>query len=79
MLVDLRHECAHSELPALPALRLGADVALAWLRRNYWRAQSSALDEAQHQARQLLQVGKRCMNLMSELGAEGLGLEGGGG
>ena len=43
MLVEIRHEAAHQELPALPLLRKGAGAALAWLRRHYWYEQQAAL------------------------------------
>ncbi len=36
LLVDLRHEATHNELPSLQVLRLAAQQALAWLRANYW-------------------------------------------
>lgn len=36
LLVDLRHEATHNELPSLQVLRLAAQQALAWLRTNYW-------------------------------------------
>eukprot|EP00891_Asterochloris_glomerata_P007432 jgi/Astpho2/7432/fgenesh1_pg.00114_%23_56_t len=46
VLVDVRHEASHNELPALPLLRLAAQQALAWLRAAYWQRQS---DHLQHQ------------------------------
>ena len=46
VLVDVRHEASHNELPALPLLRLAARQALAWLRAAYWQRQS---DHLQHQ------------------------------
>lgn len=36
LLVDLRHEATHNELPSLRVLRLAAHQALAWLRASYW-------------------------------------------
>lgn len=46
MLVDIRHEATHNELPQLPALHIAADAALAWLRASYWAAQAQALQDA---------------------------------
>lgn len=56
MLVDLRHEATHNELPSLPLLRVAACQALAWLRASYWQAQSDQLAFCASRARQLLQV-----------------------
>ena len=39
LLVDIRHESTHNELPTLRVLRLGARQALEWLRHRYWEAQ----------------------------------------
>lgn len=36
LLVDIRHEATHNELPALAALRLAGTHALAWLQAQYW-------------------------------------------
>ena len=43
LLVDLRHEAAHNELPSLAASRLGAATAVAWLVREYWDRQRAYL------------------------------------
>lgn len=43
MLVDMRHEATHNELPQLPALHVAVDAALAWLAASYWSAQVKAL------------------------------------
>lgn len=45
MLVDIRHEATHNELPQLPALRVAADAALTWLATSYWSAQVNALED----------------------------------
>ena len=45
MLVDVRHEATHNNLPSLHTLRLAAAHALAWLQLNYWQAQSERLAE----------------------------------
>lgn len=38
-LVDLRHEATHANLPSKHTLRAGVQVALSWLREEYWEAQ----------------------------------------
>lgn len=38
LLIDLRHEGTHDRLPALDALRVASNVALDWLRENYWES-----------------------------------------
>lgn len=40
MLVEIRHEATHNRMPSLPALRLAASHALAWLAEYYWAAQA---------------------------------------
>ena len=44
LLVDLRHEATHNELPSLPALQLAAHHALDWLRTYYWQRQREHVD-----------------------------------
>ena len=39
LLVDVRHEATHNDLPGLPLLRVAAELATAWLREHYWAAQ----------------------------------------
>lgn len=41
ILVDIRHESTHNELPSLSTLRVAAVDALQWLQERYWRAQKS--------------------------------------
>ena len=48
LLVDVRHEASHNEMPALPLLRLAAAQALDWLHTAYWQRQEAHL-QAQHQ------------------------------
>jgi len=47
ILVDLRHESTHNELPSISALRLAAHHALAWLQTNYWHRQEEQLRTSQ--------------------------------
>jgi len=44
LLVDLRHEATHNELPSLAALQLAAHHALTWLRTNYWQKQKDHVE-----------------------------------
>lgn len=48
LLVDVRHEASHNEMPSLPLLRLAAAQALDWLQSAYWQRQDEHL-QAQHQ------------------------------
>ncbi|XP_031401967.1 uncharacterized protein LOC116211645 [Punica granatum] len=43
MLIDVRHDCSHRELPALPLLREASLQALDWLKSYYWDPQKHAL------------------------------------
>ena len=56
LLVDVRHEAAHNELPALPLLRLAARSALAWLAAGYWQRQAEHLAACRARIAELLQV-----------------------
>lgn len=58
VLVDVRHEAAHNELPSLPLLRLAAVQALAWLRDYYWDRQSQSLQAAQNRVQDLIKVNR---------------------
>ena len=44
LLVDVRHESTHSQLPSLPVLRYAAWEALRWLWVHYWQQQDSGTD-----------------------------------
>ena len=50
MLVDVRHEATHNNLPSLHTLRLAAAHALAWLQLNYWESQVARLAECSEHA-----------------------------
>lgn len=56
ILVDIRHEASHNELPSLALLRLGATSALAWLSQSYWQQQADHLTLRKSQIKELLQV-----------------------
>ena len=44
VLVDIRMEASHQELPSLELLRHGSERALQWLFERYWQAQRNVLD-----------------------------------
>ena len=58
MLVDIRHEATHNELPSLALLRVAAGRALDWLRASYWQRQADHIAAEHSRIRQLLQVFK---------------------
>lgn len=43
LLVDIRHESTHNELPTIGVLRLAAEQALEWLQQWYWEAQRAGV------------------------------------
>jgi hypothetical protein len=43
VLVDIRHDASHKELPTLSMLMLGARQALGWLEDSYWSSQLTQL------------------------------------
>lgn len=56
MLVDIRHEVAHQELPSLSYLRVASKEALEWLKVHYWEAQNLILDNAHKHLQDKLQA-----------------------
>ncbi|KAK1431454.1 hypothetical protein QVD17_07913 [Tagetes erecta] len=42
MLIDIRHECSHRDLPSLRLVRLASTKALDWLKAYYWDPQKMA-------------------------------------
>ena len=56
ILVDVRHEASHNELPSLALLRMAAASALTWLKESYWKQQSEHVDLRLTQILQLLKV-----------------------
>lgn len=59
LLVDLRHESTHQGLPSLPLLRHASHVALDWLSRHYWSAQSHAISKVDEAIRHQLKAYKQ--------------------
>ncbi|XP_024992844.1 uncharacterized protein LOC112526677 isoform X2 [Cynara cardunculus var. scolymus] len=43
MLIDIRHECSHRDLPSLRLVRLASTKALDWLKAYYWEPQKMAI------------------------------------
>lgn len=43
MLIDIRHECSHRDLPSLRLVRLASIKALDWLKSYYWEPQKTAI------------------------------------
>ncbi|GAB2287090.1 hypothetical protein Dimus_021475 [Dionaea muscipula] len=43
MLIDIRHEGSHRDLPSVPLLRLASTKALDWLKSYYWDPQMQAI------------------------------------
>ena len=56
ILVDVRHEASHNELPSLALLRLAADSALTWLAHSYWQAQADHVTLRKTQIVELIKV-----------------------
>ncbi|KAF8009288.1 hypothetical protein BT93_J0322 [Corymbia citriodora subsp. variegata] len=48
MLIDIRHEGSHRELPALPLVRDASLQALSWLKSYYWEPQKKAMPCKRH-------------------------------
>ncbi|WPT11002.1 Pre-rRNA-processing protein las1 [Picochlorum sp. SENEW3] len=54
ILVDIRHESTHNELPSLSVLRVAAKQALEWLRTKYWQAQRTCLADSEASVRDVM-------------------------
>ncbi|XP_077241571.1 las1-like family protein [Tasmannia lanceolata] len=51
MLIDIRHECSHRDLPALPLVRLASMKALDWLKSYYWEPQRNSIPNIQKEVK----------------------------
>ncbi|KAK1372831.1 putative pre-rRNA-processing protein las1 [Heracleum sosnowskyi] len=51
MLIDVRHECSHRDLPSLRLVRLASLKALEWLKSYYWEPQTLAIPSDQSNVR----------------------------
>ena len=60
MLVDVRHEASHNELPSLALLRVAAAEALRWLEASYWQRQADHLVSCRARISELLGVNCLC-------------------
>ncbi len=56
LLVDVRHEASHNDMPSLSLLRLAAAQALDWLQAAYWQRQEAHLLQQQHKVIELLKA-----------------------
>lgn len=65
MLIDIRHEASHNELPSLPLLKTAARQALAWLQASYWQLQADHLSACRQQTADLLEV-KCCIRRLQD-------------
>ncbi len=64
ILVDVRHDASHNELPSLALLRLASSAALSWLSSAYWQRQADHLESCRAHIRSLLQVLARLPNTL---------------
>ncbi len=56
ILVDVRHDASHNELPSLALLRLASTAAVSWLSSAYWQRQADHLLSCRAHISSLLQV-----------------------
>lgn len=54
MLVDIRHESSHRNLPSLRLVRTASMKALDWLKSNYWEPQRNAIPDVRKEVRSRL-------------------------
>ncbi|KAL0330984.1 UNVERIFIED_CONTAM: hypothetical protein Sangu_1643900 [Sesamum angustifolium] len=59
MLIDIRHEGSHRDLPSLQLVRLASKKALDWLVSYYWKPQEEAIPTQSNQAAKLRKEIKR--------------------
>ncbi|WOG82969.1 hypothetical protein DCAR_0102142 [Daucus carota subsp. sativus] len=62
MLIDVRHECSHRDLPSLRLVRLASLKALDWLKSYYWDPQTIAIP-----SNQTVNVKKEIKSVLREL------------
>ncbi len=60
LLVDVRHEASHNDMPSLSLLRLAAAQALDWLQAAYWQRQEAHLLQQQQKVVELLKASSPC-------------------
>ncbi|XP_008788499.1 uncharacterized protein LOC103706229 [Phoenix dactylifera] len=54
MLVDIRHESSHRNLPSIRLVRLAGIKALDWLKSNYWEPQKKMIPDVRKEIRSRL-------------------------
>uniref|UniRef100_A0A1D1ZK34 Ribosomal biogenesis protein LAS1L n=2 Tax=Anthurium amnicola TaxID=1678845 RepID=A0A1D1ZK34_9ARAE len=54
MVIDIRHESSHRDLPSLPLVRLASTKALDWLKSHYWEPQRRAIPDVRQEIRSRL-------------------------
>ncbi|URD77505.1 Las1-like [Musa troglodytarum] len=54
VLVDIRHESSHRDLPSLRLVRFASLKALDWLKLNYWEPQKDAIPDVRKEIRSRL-------------------------
>ncbi|KAG9451120.1 hypothetical protein H6P81_011085 [Aristolochia fimbriata] len=54
MLIDIRHECSHRELPSLALVRLASTKAIEWLKSYYWEPQKRLIPNVQKEIKSRL-------------------------
>ncbi|KAL0393800.1 UNVERIFIED_CONTAM: hypothetical protein Slati_4346200 [Sesamum latifolium] len=59
MLIDIRHEGSHRDLPSLQLVRLASEKALDWLVSYYWKPQEAAIPTQSNQDAKLRKEIKR--------------------
>ena len=69
LLVDVRHEATHNDLPSLVLLELAGNQALQWLHSCYWRRQAECLSSCQLRIQDLLEVSVAACGVGSDRGA----------
>ncbi|KAM0940981.1 hypothetical protein DsansV1_C17g0143591 [Dioscorea sansibarensis] len=51
VLIDIRHESSHRDLPSLQLVRLASVKALDWLKSSYWEPQRKAIPDVRKEIR----------------------------
>ncbi|ERM98114.1 uncharacterized protein LOC18426107 isoform X1 [Amborella trichopoda] len=70
LLIDIRHECAHRELPSLQLLRHASVKALDWLKSYYWEPQKNAVPDVHREIRARLLKMALCVKYKQELSSK---------
>ena len=68
LLVDVRHEASHNDMPSLSLLRLAAAQALDWLQAAYWQRQEAHLLQQQQSVVHILRASRLSTNFSLGMG-----------